>query len=318
MVERGRAPESPRRSEQPELPARFRRPIEDFLDALRHESGLAPRTLAAYRRDLEAFARRQAARGVESPEQLTEQHLIDDLAHLRRELGRAESSVARGLSALRSWLRFQVAEGELDRDPSARLSTPKLGRKLPEVLSVEEVQRLLESADGEDWRELRDRALLEVLYACGARVSEAVGLRVDDLPSELDHLRLLGKGNKTRLVPLAQRAAEALRAWVERGREQVPGGILQSAVFLDRRGQPLDRTAAWRIVKERAQQAGLGTRLSPHGLRHAFASHLVEAGADLRSVQELLGHASIQTTQIYTHTDAERVRALHRLYHPRG
>lgn len=303
---------------EPELSPGFAAPIEEFLDALRHESGLAPRTLAAYRRDLEAFATEQIRAGRKSPAELEEAHLVEYLGLLRRVKLRAESSVARALSALRSWLRFLVAEGELARDPSARLSSPKLGRSLPDVLSVDEVQRLLASAEGSEWQDLRDRALLEVLYACGARVSEAVGLELHDLPPQLDHLRLLGKGNKTRMVPLGKRAGEALRTWLDHGREQLPSGLLQSVVFLDRRGLPLSRAGAWRIVKQRAAQAGLNPSLSPHGLRHAFASHLVEAGADLRSVQELLGHASIQTTQIYTHTDAERVRALHRLYHPRG
>ena len=298
------------------IPVGFARARERYLSALRAEAGLARSTLEAYGRDLDRLARWAAARGLLSPRELTPEDLLEHLGHLRRHY--AQASVARALSAVRTFLRFLVDEGELERDPSADLEGPRLARTLPRFLSVSEVELLLDAPRGEDWRALRDRALLEVLYATGARVSEAVGLRTDDLPPELRELRLYGKGGKVRVVPLGARAAEALRAWLERGREQVRGAIACAHVFCGPKAGPLTRQDAWRIVKQRAHEAGLRADLSPHALRHSFASHLVEAGAGLRSVQELLGHASIRTTERYTHTDAERVLALHRLYHPRG
>ena len=216
------------------------------------------------------------------------------------------------------FLRFQIAEGALASDPTALLPAPLLRHALPHVLGAEEVDRLLGSVAGEAWSDLRDRALLEVLYACGARVSEAVGLRVDALEPRLSVLRLHGKGDKARLVPLGDRARAALERWLSEGRPRVPGCARRREVFLTRRGRPLDRTNAWRRVKLAALRAGLPHAVRPHTLRHSFATHLIEGGADLRAVQEMLGHASIRTTEVYTHLDTENVRALHRLFHPRG
>jgi integrase/recombinase XerD len=186
------------------------------------------------------------------------------------------------------------------------------------VLAVEEVERLLAAPDGEGWRDQRDRALLEVLYACGARVAEAIGLRTDSLEPSLRVLRLLGKGSKMRVVPIGARAREALVHWIENGRRELPGGRKRAEVFLSRNGKPLDRTNAWRRVKAVALRAGLAASISPHTLRHSFATHLLAGGADLRAVQEMLGHASIRTTEVYTHLDNEELHGIHRLYHPRG
>jgi integrase/recombinase XerD len=299
------------------LPARERRLLEEFLEVLRVEGALSRNTVEAYRRDLERFLAGLAAEGPAPLADLDPDRLVAHLAELRAA-GRAEASVARALAAVRSFLHFLVAEGELDRDPSARVDTPRLPKSLPEVLDVDQVERLLTAPRGSGWRARRDRALLEVLYASGARVSECIGLTLDGLPPGLGELRLFGKGGKTRLVPLGRRAARALTEWIEDGRPSLKGAIARREVFLSNRGLPLTRQGAWRIVHDHARAAGLPPGISPHTLRHSFASHLVEAGADLRSVQELLGHASIQTTQTYTHLDGERVRAVHRLYHPRG
>ena len=299
-----------------EIPVGFARARTRYLAALRAEAGLARSTLEAYGRDLDRLARWAGQRGIPSPRELEADDLLDHLGFLRSHY--AEASCARALSAVRTFLRFLVDEGELERDPARDIEGPRLARTLPRFLSVGEVELLLESARGEDWKDLRDRALLEVLYATGARVSEAVGLRTDDLAPELRDLRLYGKGGKVRVVPLGERAGDALRAWLEHGRDSLHGAMTSPFVFLSQRAKRLSRQEAWRIVKRRAYQAGIRTDLSPHALRHSFASHLVEAGAGLRSVQELLGHASIRTTERYTHTDAERVLALHRLYHPRG
>lgn len=292
--------------------------VDEYLDVLRVEGGLARNSLAAYRRDLAAWLRWGAERGWKRPNDLVEADLLEHLAWLRVVRGAAESSVARALATLRGFVHFLVAEGELARDPAARLDAPKLKRALPSVLNAREVDALLAAPSGDDWIALRDRALLEVLYACGARISEVLRLTTRDLEPELASLRLTGKGDKTRVVPLGVRAREALRDWLDRGRPSVKGAIARDEVFVGRTAKPLGRTSAWSMVKRRALEAGISRPISPHTLRHSFASHLVENGADLRSVQELLGHASIRTTQLYTHLDGETVRRVHKRFHPRG
>ncbi len=215
-------------------------------------------------------------------------------------------------------LRHLVFEDVLQEDPSARISAPVLRRALPSVLAIEEVESLLGSPDLGTWMGQRDAALLEVLYASGARISEAVGLRTEGIEPSLRVLRLHGKGGKQRIVPIGDRARAALDRWLSEGRPRLKGAARRPEVFLSKSGKPLDRTTAWRRIQTLALKAGLPRRISPHVLRHCFATHLIEGGADLRSVQEMLGHASIRTTEIYTHVDAEHIQSLHRLYHPRG
>ena len=299
-----------------ELPAGLAAPIEDFLDAGRVEAGLARASLRAYRGDLERFARWLARRGRSDWKRLETADLVDYLGDRRRE-GAAEATVARNLVAVRMLVRFLLDEGALRRDPAAHVPAPVLRRLLPRSLTPEDVERLVEAVEGDDWRALRDRALLEVLYACGARVSEAVGLRTDDLEPRLRVLRLHGKGDKARIVPVGVRAREAVERWLAEGRPRVTRGDRVPQLFLTRSGRPLGRTDAWRRVRAAALAAGLPS-VTPHTLRHSFATHLLAGGADLRAVQEMLGHASIRTTEVYTHLDAEYVRGLHRLYHPRG
>jgi integrase/recombinase XerD len=301
---------------EPELPPELEHGLSGFLDALRVEAGLARNTLLAYRGDLRRFLAFAAERGARRWDALGSELAIEHLEALRAA-GAAEASVARALSALRTCLRHQVREGVLAADPLARLEGPRLARTLPHVLDPLAVERLL-AVPGEGWQALRDRALLEVLYACGARIGEAVGLETAALEPSLRVLSLTGKGGKTRIVPLGKRAREALQRWLQLGRPVVLRGRRSQRVFLSRSGRPLERTSGWRIVKAHALRAGLPGDVSPHWLRHSFASHLLEGGADLRAVQEMLGHASIATTEIYTHVDAEHVRSLHRLYHPRS
>jgi len=210
------------------------------------------------------------------------------------------------------------------RDPTALLAAPKLARPLPRALAPADVEALLAApldprwSPREPWRAERDLALLEVLYACGARVSEAAGLRLDGLDPKLRVVRLLGKGSKVRLVPLGARAGQAIERWVASGRRARPQAARSPFVFLTARGGPFTRGAAWRVVRRAALVAGIAAPSSPHVLRHSFATHLVEGGADLRSVQEMLGHESIRTTEVYTHLDADAVAAVHRLHHPRA
>lgn len=314
-------PNRPSPTGEDELPRALTAGIADFLDTMRVEAGLARNSLGAYRSDLTAVAHWLAERGVESWEGLDDDHVIAWLGD-RRDSGAAESSVARGLVAVRMLVRFLIAEGELKRDPTARVPSPKLPRLLPTTLTPEDVELLLaaflENGVAVDWRAQRDTAFLEVLYAAGARISEALGLLTDDLPPDLSTLRLHGKGDKMRVVPLGRRARVALEIWLNDGRPALARRGRAGAVFLSRTGRPLDRSSAWRRVKEAARIAGLPPEISPHDLRHSFASHMLAGGADLRAVQEMLGHASIRTTEIYTHLDEGHVRTVHKMHHPRA
>jgi integrase/recombinase XerD len=291
--------------------------LTDFLDALRVEAGLERRTIESYAGELDRFLGWLGARGVRRFERVTPDTLVEFLRWLGAR-GLAEASVAHNLTAVRMLFAHLVAEGRLERDPAALIERPVLRRALPHVLSVADVEALLAAPSGPGWRDQRDRALLEVLYASGARVSEAVSLRTDAVEPSLRVLRLTGKGGKTRVVPCGGRARDALSAWLAGGRRRIDPSGRRPAVFLTKSGAPLDRTNAWRRVKAAALRAGLGGSISPHTLRHSFATHLIEGGADLRSVQEMLGHASIQTTEVYTHLDVEHVLGIHKLYHPRA
>lgn len=303
-----------------DLPPRtdlFVQACEDFLDALRAEAGLARSTLIAYRHDLVRFVAFLRERGRRGFQQTTPDDVVDFLSACR-SAGLAEASVARRLAAVRMCMRHLVAAGLLRRDPAALVAAPALARSLPNTLGVGEVEELLAAPGALGWRAERDRAFLEVLYACGARVSEAISLRTDKIEPSLRVIALLGKGGKERIVPIGQRARDALQGWLAGGRRGLPGAEKRKEVFLSKSGRPLERVSAWRIVRKAARAAGIVKRVSPHTLRHSFATHLIEGGADLRSVQEMLGHASIRTTEVYTHLDAEHVMSLHRLYHPRG
>jgi len=302
-------------------PSAFAPGLEDFLEALRVEAGLSRNTLLAYRSDLERFVAFSCGRDLGAWTAIETRDVIEYLRDCRAK-GLAEATVARRLSAIRMCLRHLFQEGELPRNAAAEIPAPVLRRSLPTTLSIEDVEQLLAApgscADPTGWSAQRDTAFLEVLYACGARVSEAAGLRTDAIEPSLRVLMLHGKGRKTRVVPLGERARLALEVWLTGGRKKLPGAERRAEVFLTKTGRPMDRSTAWRRVKAAALTAGLSPDISPHTLRHSFASHLIEGGADLRSVQEMLGHASIRTTEIYTHLDVEHVMSLHRLYHPRG
>jgi integrase/recombinase XerD len=291
--------------------------LEDFLQALRVEAGLARNTLRAYGASLRRFLAWATERGLDGWDRIDANVVVDYLSARRGE-GLAEATVAQDLVAIRLLMAHLVLERFSSSNPTELLPSPVLAKALPHVLAVEEVERLLAAPSGDSWRDQRDRALLEVLYACGARVAEAVGLRTNALEPSLRVLRLYGKGSKMRVVPIGARARSALRAWTEGGRTELAGHRTRPEVFLSRSGKPLDRTNAWRRVKVAALRAGLGQEVSPHTLRHSFATHLLAGGADLRAVQEMLGHASIRTTEVYTHLDNEELHGIHRLYHPRG
>jgi integrase/recombinase XerD len=291
--------------------------LRAFLDYLQAECGLSPNTRTAYRRDLQAFAEFQAGQG---PDRLAELQPADVEQFIRhcRELDLVVSSIARRLSAVRMFLRFCVLQGHLPRDPSECIQPPRDWHRLPGVLEPQAVHRLVQAPlEAEEPLARRDHALLMLLYATGIRASEAVSLPLEDVNFSLGVLRVLGKGNRERIVPAARAALEAIETYLPlRCELSARSGAKQ--LLLSRTGRALRREDAYRIVRKWAARAGLPARVGAHTLRHCFATHLLAGGADLRSVQEMLGHSDIATTQIYTHVDASRLRKVHQSYHPRA
>lgn len=288
-----------------------------FADYIALEQGLSLRTQEAYRRDLERFAEYADAKGAGGPLDITARVLREFVYHLK-DLGLAPASIRRNVSAVRTYFKFLTGDGLVVRDPSERLETPKRWRTLPDVLTVEEVQRLLASPSLDDTLVFRDRALLELAYGAGLRVSEWITLGVRDLQLEEGLVRVFGKGSKERLVPIGRSAIGAVAVYLRELRPRLEKGEGKGILFLNARGRPLTRMGAWKILRGHVERAGITKHVSPHTLRHSFATHLLEGGADLRAVQEMLGHVDIATTQIYTHVDREYLRQVHRSYHPRG
>ena len=291
--------------------------LESFNDFLVLEQGASPRTDEAYGRDLARFATYAVSRGAVGPADVTARLLREYVYHLK-DLGLAPASIRRNVSALRTYFKFLLGEGRVTHDPSERLESPKRWRTLPEVLSVAEVDKLLASPTLDDPLVFRDRALLELAYGAGLRVSEWISIGVRDIMFDEGLVRVFGKGSKERLVPIGRRAIGALASYVRELRPRLEHGEGRGALFLNARGQPLTRMGAWKILQKYVARAGIEKHVSPHTLRHSFATHLLEGGADLRAVQEMLGHADISTTQIYTHVDREYLRTVHRQYHPRA
>lgn len=303
-------------TEMPAASAADGRAIERFADALWMERGLSANTLSAYRSDLSAFATWLRAIDIDLPA-AQRSHLMNYLS-CRVDQGSSARSLARLLSTLRRFYRYLVREGQRKDDPSARISAPKLGRSLPKSLTESEVEKLLNAPHVDDTLGLRDRAMLEVLYASGLRVSELVGLTLDQINLRQGTIRVVGKGSKERLVPLGEEAIAWLERYLAGARHALLGQQLSDALFPTRRGAAMTRQAFWQLIKRYARHAGISKPLSPHTLRHAFATHLINHGADLRVVQLLLGHSDLSTTQIYTHVARERLKALHAQHHPRG
>ena len=296
--------------------------VLDFLAYLELERGLSRNTLEAYRTDLQQFGAWLDEHGHSALEvshtQLTE--FIGQLGTGERGRGKAvaPATVQRKVACLRSFYRHLRREEILEHDPTAELRAPRSAHKLPQVLSRAEVKRLLDAPRGTEPRALRDRALLELMYACGLRASEAIGLDVADVDLEDGVLRAQGKGSKERLVPVGRTAVAAVRVYLERGRPRLVGDRAVTRLFVNSRGTGLTRQGLYKIVQRHAASAGLAGRMSPHTLRHTFATHLLAGGCDLRSVQEMLGHADIATTQIYTHLSAERLKDSYFEAHPRA
>jgi site-specific recombinase XerD len=291
--------------------------VDAYLDHLATERGLGRKTVEAYARDLAVFLRLLVRRRVRAPRGIGPGEVRAHLAALG-ECGLSARSQARALAAVRGWLRFLVRHGRLDADPSERVRIRRPPARLPRALGREEAAALVAQPSERDRRGLRDRALLELLYACGLRVSEAVGLTAPQMNLAAGFVTVLGKGGKERVVPLGRAARAALEDYLARERPRLLGARPSPYVFLRAGGRPLSRQAVWKLVRRRALAAGLGRRVSPHTLRHTFATHLLGGGADLRVVQALLGHADVGTTQIYTHVAPGRLREVHRKYHPRA
>jgi integrase/recombinase XerD len=291
--------------------------LQRFADYIALEQGLSPRTLEAYGKDLDRFAEYADVKGVAAPLDITARTLREYVYHLK-DLGLSPASIRRNVSALRTYFRFLTGDGVVVRDPSERLETPKRWRELPDVLTVDEVQRLIAAPTLDDNMVFRDRALLELAYGAGLRVSEWITLGVRDLMLEEGLIRVFGKGSKERLVPIGRSAIGAVAIYTRELRPKLEKGEGKGILFLNARGRPLTRMGAWKILRGYVERAGITKHVSPHTLRHSFATHLLEGGADLRAVQEMLGHVDISTTQIYTHVDREYLRQVHRSYHPRG
>ena len=298
--------------------------MQAYLDHLAVERGLARNTLSSYRRDLARYVDNLRGRGIHRLSEATEEDVAGFLAALRKGDEQhpplRASSAARAVVAVRGLHRFAVREGVVESDAAHAVRPPTPPRRLPKALSVDDVQALLEAASIEDSpRGLRDRALLEVLYGTGARISEAVGLAVDDLDLTDGTALLHGKGGKDRLVPVGQYARAAIDAYLVRGRPTLAAaGRGTPALFVNHRGGRLSRQSAWMVLRHAAERAGITVDVSPHTLRHSFATHLLDGGADVRVVQELLGHASVTTTQIYTMVTVERLREVYAAAHPRA
>jgi integrase/recombinase XerD len=290
--------------------------LERFLDALWMEHGLSDHTLSAYRADLKGLALyMQSQAGT-----LMTAQRADLLGYLTQRVqnGAQPRTTARLLSSIRRFYQYLVREDRLKADPSTQIDAPKLGRPLPKSLTESEVETLLQAPDVSQFLGVRDRAMLELLYASGLRVSELIDLPVSQLNLRQGVLRVVGKGDKERLVPVGEEAAEWLDRYLEQARPALLQGRMSDALFVTQRGAAMTRQAFWYLIKRYARQAGIKAGLSPHGLRHSFATHLLNHGADLRVLQMLLGHSNLSTTQIYTHVARERLKGVHATHHPRG
>ena len=291
--------------------------IESFRDYLALEAGNSANTVEAYLRDLRRLGEFATARGVRDPGKLS-LRLLRDFVYLLKDLGLSAASIRRAISAIRTYYGFLAGEGRVKDDPSARLEGPGRGRVLPDTLSVQEVEALLAAPSIEQPLAWRDRALLELAYGAGLRVSELCGLSLTDLLLSENLVRIFGKGGKERLVPIGRSVIGAASVYLHTMRPALDRGKSKNRVLLNARGEPLSRVGAWGIVRRATKRAGLTKRVTPHTLRHSFATHLLEGGADLRAVQEMLGHADLSTTQIYTHVDREYLRSIHKQFHPRA
>ncbi|MEC0283519.1 site-specific tyrosine recombinase XerD [Terribacillus saccharophilus] len=290
--------------------------LDDFIHYLQIERGLSENTLQSYARDLRTYARYLQENEVKEWAQVTRAKLTAYLRWLHDD-GKSAATIARTLSSIRLFHQFLLREYGLKEDPSIHIDTPKKERKLPKILSSDEVDKLL-TCPGTDTLTIRNRAMLETLYATGLRVSELLALELDDLHLEMGFVRCFGKGSKERIVPLGDMAKARLEEYLNRSRKRLLKSKASDILFVNHHGNPLSRQGFWKVLKQIARDAGIQKEITPHTLRHSFATHLLENGADLRAVQEMLGHADISTTQIYTHVTKTRLKDIYKTHHPRA
>lgn len=291
--------------------------IDHFMQFLSVEKGLAANTLESYQRDLFAYTDFLKHQGVSEIGASNRSHIVSYLVTLQKK-GRATATLSRNLASIRAFYQFLVRDRHLEHDPSVHLETPKIEKRLPKVLSLEEVETLLEGPDLGQPSGLRDKAMLELLYATGIRVSELVQLNMGDINLEMGFLKCMGKGSKERMIPLGKMAISVIQLYIETARLRLLKAGGGTALFVNHLGKRMTRQGFWKIIKKYALQSGITADITPHTLRHSFATHLLENGADLRSVQEMLGHADISTTQIYTHVTRSRIKDVYAKTHPRA
>jgi integrase/recombinase XerD len=288
--------------------------LDQFINYLRIERGLANNTIASYSRDLLRFSKFIEDQGA-SPLRVSRDQVSQYIQNFGKDM--SARSVARNISAIKSFFRYLVAEGRVEDNPARLIETPRASMRLPQVLSRDEIESLLAQPDENVPRGKRDRAMLECLYATGLRVTELINLKISDINLESGYLRTLGKGSKERMVPIGDTAMEAIKDYLSEGRPNLTKAKVSPYLFLSSRCKPLSRQGFWKIIKKYGLRAGIKKKISPHSIRHSFATHLIGAGADLRSVQVMLGHEDISTTQIYTHISREHLKDVHEKYHPR-
>lgn len=292
--------------------------LKDYMHYMMVEKGLSQNTIVSYERDLKSYIKYlQKVEQLSTLAEVTRLHIIGFLQGLK-DASKSSKTIARHIASIRSFHQFLLRERVLERDPSVHIETPQGERKLPKVLSVAEVEALLDAPKQGGAFGLRDKAMLELLYATGLRVSELIQLDISDVHLTMGFVRCLGKGRKERIIPLGNLAIEAVGRYIERGRRELLGKNATDALFLNLRGERLSRQGFWKILKGLAKEARIEKELTPHTLRHSFATHLLENGADLRAVQEMLGHADISTTQIYTHVSKARMKDVYKQFHPRA
>lgn len=291
--------------------------IEEFMNYLSVERGLADNTLLAYRQDLKKYSIFLSKKGIKKPGQVKRDH-ITDFMHDQKKKGLSTNSICRRLAAIKVFHRFLVREQLTGEDPTNLIDTPRIWKRIPEVLSTAEIESMINAARGRGWQAIRDKAILELFYASGMRVSELLNLKIENVNLELGYVRCVGKGRKERIIPIGKRACEAIGKYYSFARKKLAKDNTTLIIFLSRLGKKISRQSIWKIIKSYARKAKIKREIKPHTLRHSFATHLLEHGADLRSVQEMLGHSDISTTQIYTHVDRERLKSIHKQFHPRG
>jgi integrase/recombinase XerD len=291
--------------------------LQQFIHYLTVEKGLSKNTLESYKRDLKQYFGYLKKTGHPNVEETTRQDIVSHLKALRDQ-GKASSTISRSMASIRAFYQFLIRDQKIKNDPSVHLETPKIERRLPKVLSISEVETLLRAPQTSTPFGQRDGAMLELLYATGIRVSELISLTTEDVHLQMGFIKCMGKGSKERIIPLGKVAIDSLETYIQAGRVKLNTKKRENALFLNHHGNPISRQGFWKIIKKHAKDAGIKKEITPHTLRHSFATHLLENGADLRSVQEMLGHADISTTQIYTHVTKTRLKDVYSKAHPRA